>query len=132
MNVKFRSSRVILVWSIEPLEDGGVRVCSASTTRLRRRRVGSPDISRQGNRLVYSVCARRYESLAGRSPGRSEPKEAVKFIASTRDDMEPAYSPDGRKIAFMSKRSGSAEIWICDSDSSHPVQLTSFGGPANQ
>ena len=24
---------------------------------------------------------------------------------------------------------GSPEIWLCDSDGSHPVPLTSFGGP---
>src|SRR5260370_1025640 len=28
----------------------------------------------------------------------------------------------------MSKRSGDLEIWVCDSDGSNPVQLTSFRG----
>jgi len=37
------------------------------------------------------------------------------------------FSPDGRKIAFASDRTGSAEIWISASDGSNPVQLTSFG-----
>jgi WD40 repeat protein len=30
---------------------------------------------------------------------------------------------------FGSNRSGNAEIWTCDSDGRHPLQLTSFGGP---
>lgn len=34
------------------------------------------------------------------------------------------FSPDGRKIAFKKGSWPSAEIWICDSDSSNPVQLT--------
>jgi Tol biopolymer transport system component len=58
-------------------------------------------------------------------------KEPTKFIASTRRELEPAYSPDGTKIAFASWRSGSLEIWVCDSDSSHPVQLT-FNSTSNR
>jgi len=33
-------------------------------------------------------------------------------------------------LLARSYRSGSPEIWLCDSDGSHPEQLTSFGGPA--
>ena len=51
------------------------------------------------------------------------------FIPSTRDDAMPQFSPDGKKIAFMSDRSGNQEIWACDSDGSNSTQLTSFGGP---
>jgi Tol biopolymer transport system component len=49
------------------------------------------------------------------------------FIASTAHDSNPQYSPDGKKIAFQSARSGSIEVWVCNSDGSGPVQLTSFG-----
>jgi Tol biopolymer transport system component/predicted Ser/Thr protein kinase len=51
-----------------------------------------------------------------------------KFVASTQPDLEPAYSPDGKMIAFQSVRSGSQEIWVCDADASNPRPLTSIGG----
>src|SRR5205085_2820342 len=38
-------------------------------------------------------------------------------------------SPDGKRLAFESGRSGSIEIWVADSDGSNSIQLTSFGGP---
>ena len=41
------------------------------------------------------------------------------------DDMFPAWSPDGAKIAFASLRSGSSQIYIMEEDGSNPVQLTS-------
>jgi eukaryotic-like serine/threonine-protein kinase len=51
------------------------------------------------------------------------------FISSTRNDLAPQFSPDGKKIAFMSSRSGHWEIWVCDKDGSKALSLTSFGGP---
>jgi dipeptidyl aminopeptidase/acylaminoacyl peptidase len=51
------------------------------------------------------------------------------FIASTKSEDHPRYSPDGTKIAFVSGRSGTQEIWVCSSDGSNPTRLTAMGGP---
>ena len=55
--------------------------------------------------------------------------KTVNLISSTRDDFAPQFSPDGKKVAFVSARSGSSEIWVCDGDGSNAVQVTSFAGP---
>jgi Tol biopolymer transport system component len=53
----------------------------------------------------------------------------VRILAtSTREQYDPIISPNGRRIVFRSNRSGSDEIWVCDSDGSNAQQLTSFGG----
>ncbi|MGH9835675.1 MAG: protein kinase domain-containing protein [Blastocatellia bacterium] len=92
--------------------------------------VYSPAISRQGNRLAYTQYNRdtniwRFE--ARRSPGRTD--APAKLIVSTFQDHSPRFSPDGKRIVFRSTRSGSPEIWVCESDGSNPIKLTSFGGP---
>jgi serine/threonine protein kinase len=88
-----------------------------------------PTISRLGNRLAFAVF--QYDLNIWRvdlkGPGK-EPSQPLRFISSTKVEDYPAYSPDGRRIAFMSERSGTEEIWICDSDGSKTLQLTSFGG----
>ena len=53
--------------------------------------------------------------------------EPRRLTASTRDDIEPQLSPDGRRVAFTSDRSGNSEIYVSDSDGSNPMQLTSLG-----
>ena len=48
-------------------------------------------------------------------------------IASTRQEDSPKVSPDGRKLAFMSTRSGFNEVWQSNLDGSEAVPLTSLG-----
>ncbi|MEK7754031.1 MAG: DPP IV N-terminal domain-containing protein, partial [Acidobacteriota bacterium] len=91
---------------------------------------GSPAISRKGDRLVFVRALRDVNiwriELTGTGAEAGAP---AKFISSTREDRVPQYSPDGKKIAFQSDRSGSPEIWVCQSDGSSPVRLTSIRGP---
>jgi dipeptidyl aminopeptidase/acylaminoacyl peptidase len=64
-----------------------------------------------------------------RLPGRTASRPGLapaKLIASSGWNGNMAYSPDGRRIAFSSTRTGVANIWVCDADGSNPVQLTSF------
>jgi len=94
----------------------------------------APAISRQGNRLAYEVRRRDADIWQVEVPGSgAKPKEAVKFMSSTRSEIEPRFSPDGKKIVFASSRSGPSEIWVCNSDGSQPFPLTSFGdSPTNR
>ena len=66
----------------------------------------------------------RVETSAAGATASSPPLVA---ISSTRWDVIPQFSPDGRRVAFTSDRSGEAEIWLSDPDGSNAVQLTSMG-----
>ena len=55
-----------------------------------------------------------------------EPGVPTPFVGSTRNEKFPSYSPDGKRIAFESERSGNYEIWVCNEDGSAPAQVTSL------
>ena len=80
-----------------------------------------PAIARHGNRLAY------VQDLANTDIWQIQPgKPPRSFVSSTRADYNPQYSPDGRRVAFSSDRSGLMQIWVCDQDGGNPTQLTRF------
>lgn len=89
-----------------------------------------PCFAPQDDRLVYAQFTedvniwRMDLSLIGKPNAAPQ-----RLISSTRIDSGPQYSSDGQRIAFASTRSGSYEIWVCDSDGENATQLTGFSGP---
>jgi Tol biopolymer transport system component len=79
-------------------------------------------------RFTANLDIRRAE-IEGDGTSRHVLRTSHPFIASTRSEDHPSYSPDGTKIAFVSARSGTPEIWLCASDGSNPARLTSMAGP---
>jgi Tol biopolymer transport system component len=78
-------------------------------------------------RIQQNLDIRRAEILGEGTP-RQVLKASAPFIASTRIEDHPQYSPGGRKIAFVSNRSGTWEVWLCNSDGSNLTRLTSMNG----
>ena len=86
-----------------------------------------PTVTIDGSRLAY--CERSQDVHIYRIRIPEAPGQKVipsKVSISTQQDRTLAFSPDGKKVAFSSTRSGFAEIWICDSDWSNWRQLTNL------
>jgi Tol biopolymer transport system component len=71
----------------------------------------------------------RVNTPAAGAPAPSPPELT---ISSSRREICPQFSPDGRRVAFASDRSGKWEIWLADSDGSNEVRLTSQAGNKSQ
>jgi Tol biopolymer transport system component/DNA-binding winged helix-turn-helix (wHTH) protein len=87
-----------------------------------------PAIARRGNRLVFADSFVDTNIWQYEMKGTSAGNTTKCLICSTSEDDSPRYSPDGRKIVFVSKRTGSEELWVADSDGAYPMQLTTIGG----
>jgi Tol biopolymer transport system component len=49
------------------------------------------------------------------------------FIASTKGDWFPQFSPDGGRVVFSSNQSGEGAIWLADADGSNAALLATLG-----
>ena len=86
-----------------------------------------PAVSR-GGRVAYEFELRDVNIWRWDNPGR--PGTGPMPVArSTWNERLPTFSPDGKKIAFCSNRSGQYEIWVANADGSDPLQWTHMRGP---
>jgi len=100
-------------------------------------RLGDFDVSKDGKWVVYAVGRadddeNKVTSALWLMPvDRSQPPR--KLTAGVKKDREPRFSPDGRRIAFVSDRDGAPQIYLLDLTGGEPQKLTSFvegfGGP---
>jgi Tol biopolymer transport system component len=55
------------------------------------------------------------------------PDAAATLVApSSHDDYSPQYSPDGKRVVFVSDRTGFTEVWLAEAGKGEPLALTAF------
>ena len=81
---------------------------SGASRLLGARGASSLDISARGDWVFEQ---RRYETPLWR---RTADADAVRLTHSLRHDGQPALAPDGRRLAYVSNRSGYGGIWLLD------------------
>jgi Tol biopolymer transport system component/DNA-binding winged helix-turn-helix (wHTH) protein len=82
-----------------------------------------PAFSVKGDRLAFSTNSNRV-SLWRRDLLQPD-SPAVNLIPTTRWEVDAAYSPDGKHIAFSSNRSGVQGVWVSREDGSDLVEISS-------
>ena len=82
-------------------------------------------------RLAYQRLVRDLDILRAEISDEDSPAHVLKpsrpFLASTRSEHGPQYSPNGTQVAFVSDRSGDWELWTSSSDGSNSKRLTYTG-----
>ena len=89
-----------------------------------------PAVSRRGYRMAYERLIRSLSIWQMDLSASGQEKHASILVYATSDtDQGPApqFSPDGKKLAYMSDYSGTMEIWVSNRDGSNPFQLTAVG-----
>ncbi len=75
------------------------------------------DVSPDGTEIIFDLLGDIYSlPMAG--------GEAKNLTSGAMWDMQPRFSPDGKRIAFTSDRAGGDNIWVMNRDGSNPQQVT--------
>ncbi len=79
-----------------------------------------PAVSPTGGRLAFCRSTGHSDIWRWQRGGKLSP-----FLTSTVRNLSPQFSPDGRRIAFQSGRSGEEiGVWVADADGTGLVQIT--------
>ncbi len=85
-------------------------------------------ISSQGNHLAFTQLSFDFNiyrlEMTDQPGGRRKAATPTNLIATTRSESDPRLSPDGRKVVFISNRSGKSNLWLADADGKNLAQLT--------
>ncbi|MFH1416914.1 MAG: hypothetical protein ABII12_01315 [Planctomycetota bacterium] len=81
-----------------------------------------PDVDPTGKQLVFaSTRHSRHSHLYTKS---IDGAVVTQITDESADDAQPAFSPDGKLIAFTSDRGGQWDIWVVDTNGRNPIQIT--------
>jgi Tol biopolymer transport system component/DNA-binding winged helix-turn-helix (wHTH) protein len=110
-------------WNTSSFQLGEVTVANGSVKRLALEGSAQlPTVSPKGDKLAYSSVS--LSTNIWRRDLLHPDAQAVEPIPSSRRQSDAQYSPDGKRIAFASMRSGRQGVWISSNDGSNLVQLS--------
>ncbi len=86
-------------------------------------------VSSTTDRLVYTRLSEIVDIYRLKlSPTGNAIGTPQRVTATSRMNIQPNFSPDGKRLVFTSTRSGNQEIWVSDVDGLNPRQMMSVGG----
>jgi imidazolonepropionase-like amidohydrolase/Tol biopolymer transport system component len=78
------------------------------------------DVSPDGKQIVFDLLGDIYTMPIGGGGATA----ATRITSGPVFDMQPRFSPDGKRIAFTSDRDGLWNIWTMDPDGQNPKQIS--------
>jgi len=90
-------------------------------------RIGEPMVSPDGTTVLYAVTTYNIEENKSYRDLYTVPVsggDPIRITTTPEKESSPTWRPDGKKIGYLSPKSGDMQLWEMDIDGSNPVQVT--------
>lgn len=120
-----------LFWQASPAapQDGAPPPFTAEEM-MKLRRISDPQVSPDGRQVAYSAVevdlaanARNSDLWVVSATGEGAPRRLTEH---PRSDSRPRWSPDGKRLAFVSAREGGSQVWVLDAAGGEPRKVTAL------
>ena len=94
-------------------------------------RIGEPDVSPDGTKVLYSVTNynieenKSYRDLYVVAVNGGAP---VRLTSTPEKESSAIWRPDGKKIGYLSSKSGEMQLWEMNPDGTDPLQVSEIKG----
>lgn len=94
-------------------------------------RIAEPVVSPDGTKVLYGVTNynieenKSYRDLYTVSVNGGEP---IRITSTPEKESSALWRPDGKKIGYLSSKSGDMQLWEMNTDGSEPVQISEIKG----
>jgi len=94
-------------------------------------RIGEPSVSPDGLEVVYTVTYYKVDENRGYRDIYVIPSgggESRRLTVTPENEFNVVWRPDGKKIGYLSSKSGSTQIWEINPDGTRPEQISDIEG----
>src|ERR1700687_1620100 len=126
-------SAIFLTGTATPAQQAAAKRAITFDDMLPMHRIPAPEISKDGKWAAYAVATPDMDANRNASNIWIAPVAGGEAVQRTQSghDTSPAWSPDGKMLAFLSSRDGNSQVYVLRMSGGEPRKLTTLSGGAD-